>query len=408
MGQFANCESEHIISATSVCVNIVESTRFYEAWLADQTDLQKKRLDKKHEQMAFGPFSFLRATFYSWVQRWRKECKELDEREEDVLIAVGDLHLENFGIWRDSRGRLVWGVVDFDEACQMPLTIDLVRLATSIVLAAEAVAIDIPIDMITEFVIAGYEEGLRAAGAPILLEEGDRPELTLLMNMAKVPPANFWAQKLNDSENPVISPKELPCGLEDVFRPAFSRGVKPAYRRQRRPGGLGSLGRRRYIAVLHHGGDQYVAREAKALVPSAVHWLEMRPAAVSLTATLLQRAVRSPDPWLQVHDRWLVRQLAPDAIKLELPAFWENSSLVFSPALIRAMGFETANIHLGSKSPSELHTALNRLSQELGGDWLGTATKRMEKVTREDQLTWKKHWNRRSRSSKRGKTALAP
>jgi len=108
-----------------------------------------------------------------------------------------------------------------------------------------------------------------------------------------------------------------------------------------------------------------------------------------------------------VHDRWLVRQLAPDAIKFELPAFWENSSLVFSAALIRAMGFETANIHLGSKSPSDLQTALNRLSQELGGDWLARATKRMENVTREDQLAWKKRWNRHSRSSKRGKTSLA-
>src|SRR5512145_1021838 len=84
-------------------VNIVESTRFYEAWLADQTDMQTKRLGTKHEQMAAGPFPFLRATFYRWIQQWRKECRQLDEREEDVLVAVGDLHLENFGTWRDSH-----------------------------------------------------------------------------------------------------------------------------------------------------------------------------------------------------------------------------------------------------------------------------------------------------------------
>jgi uncharacterized protein (DUF2252 family) len=39
--------------------------------------------------------------------------------------------------------------------------------------------------------------------------------------------------------------------------------------REKRPGGLGSLGRRRYMAVLKKGRDQYIAREAKALVPSA-------------------------------------------------------------------------------------------------------------------------------------------
>ena len=126
-------------------MNIVESTVFYESWLADQTDLQDKRLDKKHALMASGPFPFLRATFYRWLQRWRKECGDLHGRNEDALLAVGDLHVENFGIWRDSRNRLVWGVNDFDEACQVPFTLDLVRLATSIIFAAEAVEIEAPI-----------------------------------------------------------------------------------------------------------------------------------------------------------------------------------------------------------------------------------------------------------------------
>ena len=89
-----------------IAVNIVESTRFYEAWLADQTDLQRKRLALKREQMAAGPFPFFRTTFYRWIQQWRKECRQLEEREEDVLLAVGDLHLENFGTWRDSHERV--------------------------------------------------------------------------------------------------------------------------------------------------------------------------------------------------------------------------------------------------------------------------------------------------------------
>ena len=313
-------------------MNIVESTLFYESWLADQTDLQNKRLDKKHALMASGPFPFLRATFYRWLQRWRKECGDLHGRDEDALLAVGDLHVENFGIWRDSRNRIVWGINDFDEACQLPFTLDLVRLATSVILAAEAVEIEAPTDQVTQLLLAGYEDGLKAGGASILLENGDRHELLALVTTVNVPAARFWAEKLNDEDSPEIATKQLPRGLEDVFLPAFPRGSTPAYRRQRKPGGLGSLGRRRYLAVLKHGDDHYIAREAKALVPSALSWLEMRPAATSLTATLLQRAVRSPDPWLQVHDRWLVRQLAPDAFKIELPASKEDSRLVFAPA----------------------------------------------------------------------------
>jgi Uncharacterized protein conserved in bacteria (DUF2252) len=380
-------------------VNIVESTLFYESWLADQTDLQNKRLEKKHSMMASGPLPFLRATFYRWIQRWRKECAGLHGRNEDALVAVGDLHVENFGIWRDSRNRLVWGINDFDEACQLPFTFDLVRLATSIVLAAEAVEIEAPSDKVAELLVAGYEDGLKAGGAPILLENENCHELMALVSSVNVPPESFWAEKLNDDDNPEMTVKELPRGLEDVFRPAFPRESTPVYRRQRRPGGLGSLGRRRYMAVVKHGDNQYIAREAKALVPAALSWLEMRPAAVSLTATILQRAVRSPDPWLQVHDRWLVRQLAPDAVKVELPVSKEDCRLVFAPNLLRAMGFETANVHLGSRSPSELQIAMHRLRQDLGGDWLAIATNRMEKVTRKDHQAWMKYWKRHSHKS---------
>jgi hypothetical protein len=109
--------------------------------------------------------------------------------------------------------------------------------------------------------------------------------------------------------------------------------------------------------------------------------------------------VRSPDPWLQVHDRWLVRQLAPDAIKIELPASKEDSRLVLAPALLRAMGFETANVHLGSRSPGDLQVAMDRLRRDLGQDWLATATGRMEKVTRKDHLAWVKYWKRHSNKS---------
>jgi Uncharacterized protein conserved in bacteria (DUF2252) len=380
-------------------VNIVESTVFYESWLADQTNLQNKQLDRKHEQMASGPFPFLRATFYRWLQRWPKVCGNLDGRNEDVLLAVGDLHVENFGTWRDSRNRLAWGINDFDEACGLPFTLDLVRLATSILLAAEAVEIETTIDEVAGALIAGYEDGVKAGGAPILLEQGTCQELEALVSVVNEPPASFWARKLGDDENPEIRPKELPRGLGDIFRSALPRGSTPVYRRERRPGGLGSLGRRRYLAILRQGDDPCIALEAKAIVPSALSWLEMRPAARSLAATMLQRAVRSPDPWLQVHDRWLVRQLAPDALKIELPASGEDSRLVFAPALLRSMGFETANVHLGSRSPGGLQKSLERLRLDLGDRWLATATGQMERVTRKDHLVWTKYWKRHLRKS---------
>ena len=90
--------------------------------------------------------------------------------------------------------------------------------------------------------------------------------------------------------------------------------------RQKSPGGLGSLGRRRFIAVETRAKGVYDAREAKALAPSALYWLRQQDGMPSQTATLLQHALRIPDPFFQVHDHWLIRQLAPDIAKIEMPA----------------------------------------------------------------------------------------
>src|SRR6185295_1139391 len=124
---------------------------------------------------------------------------------------------------------------------------------------------------------------------------------------------------LDPNDNPRIDDAELPKGLEDMFRASFPRGADLAFRAQKSPGGLGSLGRRRFTAVEKSKNGVRDAREAKALVPSALYWWAGRNHMPSQTATLLQHAVRDPDPHFQVHDAWLVRQLAPDVAKIEMP-----------------------------------------------------------------------------------------
>src|SRR6187397_971907 len=147
---------------------IVESTRAYESWMRKRTDVSRRLLRKKHRKMGEGPFPFLRATFYRWVEQWPEVCPRLARRNQDVLLAVGDLHVENFGVWRDSRQRLVWGVNDLDDACELPLTSDLVRLATSAMLAASAARIEVTADTICAFILEGYRTGL-VKGEPIVI-----------------------------------------------------------------------------------------------------------------------------------------------------------------------------------------------------------------------------------------------
>src|ERR1700760_2345660 len=116
-------------------MNFLECTVAYEAWLARVLDLIPADLDRKHQLMRAAVFPFFRATFYRWAQLWPRLCPECAQAPR--LLAVGDLHVENFGTWRDVEGRLIWGINDFDEAAPMPYTIDLVRLAASAHLAID-------------------------------------------------------------------------------------------------------------------------------------------------------------------------------------------------------------------------------------------------------------------------------
>lgn len=233
-------------------MNIVDSTSDYEGWLGEMTDVQRSAIARKHNKMRKGPFPLLRATFYRWVKHWEVLCPELESRDQDVLLSVGDLHVENFGTWLDSRQRLVWGINDFDEACELPFTSDLVRLATSIAVAAETKEIQAPLREICNRVLAGYREGVEVEGKPILVEYGGYAELKQLAAAIKSP-SRFRRKHLNRVDNPRIGAAHLPPGLEDVLRASLPREARPTYREERKPGGLGSLGRRRFTAVVGNG-----------------------------------------------------------------------------------------------------------------------------------------------------------
>jgi Uncharacterized protein conserved in bacteria (DUF2252) len=367
--------------------NIVESTDAFEAWMRKRTDISDKLLEKKHRKMAEAPFPFLRATFYRWVEQWSKVCPQLAERNADVILAVGDLHVENFGTWLDSRDRLVWGINDFDEACEQAFTSDLVRLASSAVLAVEEEHFATDPERIPAFMMEGYRACLNTNGKPILLEGGFAQFPFALPPGAPEDPEKFWEKKLNEEDSPTIKEDELDAEVVEMFRAAFPPDAALEYRKQRKPGGLGSLGRRRFTAVLYQGKAK-TAREIKALVPSALYWLQDRPKMLSQAASLLQRAIRDPDPYFQIHDRWMLRQLAPDAVKIELGKLPEEDRGKLAPDLFRAMGWETANIHLGSRNPKSLSKSLEDLLKDEGAGWFSKATTDMVKLTLKDQNEW--------------------
>ena len=148
---------------------IIMVTIDYERWLKKRIDVVEPDLQLKHKEMADSLFAFLRATFYRWVSLWQEVCPDLTEAPR--VLAVGDLHVENFATWRDTEGRLVWGVDDFDEVARMPYAVDLIRLVTSAILAKRENALTLDASDAATAVLEGYSESLEAGGNPFILEE---------------------------------------------------------------------------------------------------------------------------------------------------------------------------------------------------------------------------------------------
>ena len=152
-------------------VSIHKSAKLYEQWLRKQLqgDVVLKDLARKHDKMRESAFVFLRATYWRWAETILEICPEL--AEAPAVLAVGDIHLENYGTWRDVDGRLAWGVNDFDESAEMPYVLDLVRLAASALLARAGQSITD--GEICAAILQGYRQGLQAP-PPIVLDRDNQ------------------------------------------------------------------------------------------------------------------------------------------------------------------------------------------------------------------------------------------
>jgi hypothetical protein len=318
-------------------MNVVKATQKFEDWLRARVRIVEPDLQFKHEQMTSALFPFFRATFYRWLQLWPEHCAVLDSVPH--ILSVGDLHVENFGTWRDTDGRLVWGVNDFDEASSFPYTMDLIRLATSALLAAREDRLTIePTDAATA-ILDGYERGMKEGGRPFILEES-HDWLRAIAESKLRDPVSFWEKM----DRLPTARGEVPGSARKAIEKLLpAKGM--AYRLARRRAGLGSLGRVRLVAIADwHGGR--VAREAKALTASALQWLNGKHSSSEiLYAQILRRAVRCPDPCVQIRNHWIVRRLSPHCSRIELDALATSRG---ECRLLHAMGRETANIHLGT------------------------------------------------------------
>jgi Ser/Thr protein kinase RdoA (MazF antagonist) len=353
--------------------SIKQSVRAYESWMRKELgrEMVEKDLTRKHEKMAESPFVFLRGTFWRWAETILEVCPDL--AQAPTTLAVGDIHLENFGTWRDEDGRLVWGVNDFDEAAEMPFAIDLVRLATSALLAKPDR--EMPTREICGAILAGYRQGLEAPQAIVL--DRDWAWLRQLVVVSDKARARFWGKIEQAAYKP--APRRYIEALVSAM-PVANLQIRTAPR----TAGTGSLGRPRWIGVTDWHGTP-VVREVKVILASA--W----PPGVRCTGAeqamrndaAARGKFRANDPWYRLKGNLLVRRLSPNNRKLEA----EGGSIdLLTPDMLRTMGLELANVHLGN---GNRRGAILRDLARREDDWLRANTKRAAAAVTRDYEEWK-------------------
>ena len=201
----------------------------------------------------------------------------VDARNAPRVLAVGDLHVDSFGTWRDTEGRLAWGVDDFDDAHPLPYTNDLVRLATSARIARDAGLIDIRPRDACEAILEGYVSTLRQGGSAFVLAESHE-HLEKSASRRSASPALLGTVAR-------MASRARPATIGTAR--AGSARVAPDHSWNDRATGSRSWqpGQPRFAMIAICDGAE-IAREAKALIPPKRYY-----------ERAMTRAIRSPDPF---------------------------------------------------------------------------------------------------------------
>jgi hypothetical protein len=342
-------------------MNIVQSAAVYEKWLREQLrgDIVEEDLREKHDKMAADAFQFLRATYWRWAETAEKFCPGFETAPK--VLAVGDIHLENYGVWRDADGRLVWGVNDFDEAAEMPYVLDLVRLATSVVLAPGSGVLGRR--RICAAVTQGYQEGLQTPRAFVL--DREHRGLRRRFVVRERERAQFWKKIEKKRAQGKKRRKPPPRRYVEALGKALPRGVDEL-EYWPRTAGTGSLGRPRWVAYAQWRGAP-VLREAKALVPSAWVFAKQGGDETIRVSEIANGRYRAPDPWYTIPGEIVVRRLSANSRKLDVE---DHGPELLSEKMLRAMGHDLANIHLATHGRG---AALKRDFQDRANPWFRTS-----------------------------------
>lgn len=331
-----------------------------------------ERLKLKLAAMRADPFAFFRGTsplFYATLPHVR----ELNS--SPMVLACGDLHLENFGSYKGDNRLVYFDLVDFDESCVAPVAFELVRFLTSILVGAKPLNISpaTASKMVNHFVECYAENVIAAKPRWVERSLATGPVRKLLQSLKGRHRCDLIARRtyrksgkirlLNDGKRTLSISSKDRARAESILAAYASTQRSPAFFEPidfaRRIAGNGSLGLERYVALVRGDGrvkGQYLI-DIKIATPSALaasiqlpqpHWKSEAERVVSI-----QRVSQAIFPALlgsigMGKRSYVVKELAPTSDRVNLALLGGKSAPLND--VVQTMAETTAWGHLRSCS----------------------------------------------------------
>lgn len=245
------------------------------------------RLTMKLAAIAAEPFAFFRGTNHLYAASLRAEIG----LDAPLTYVCGDLHVENFGSFKGDNGLVYFDLNDFDDALVAPLTVDAVRMLSSVLVAAHQYGLsEADAHVACANMLGEYTRALRA-GKPRWIERATASGLvaTLLRQVKRRRRGALLAartamrggrRRLNLDRRALRAPRDERERAAHILA-IYSQQDHHGHRfvgedAARRVAGVGSLGLERYVVLAHDVQFPTSHRlvDIKRAAPSA--WLDVQ------------------------------------------------------------------------------------------------------------------------------------
>lgn len=254
--------------------------------IAFNKHLSAERREQKFDAMSQSLLRFYRGTCHLFYDR----LTALGPPQDNTSVWIcGDLHLENFGSFRGDDGLVYFDVNDFDEAVKAPLSWEVVRFVTAIIISRDALGYtQKEAQKIARLALRQYAESITHMKALIVQRDSARGLMKEFFEQAADRSREDFIDKATKADGKKRQLHIDGVHLEAIGKKPYDRLMKklpsilaatPHMQQWRfkvedcsyRLAGTGSIGAERYaILIKRKDNDKYYLLEMKEARPSSL------------------------------------------------------------------------------------------------------------------------------------------